>query len=101
DFIIVTEYGHGASYYWRERGQSNNALGISGKAWVSMDNGVTWKKFFDADRKKNGVEENDSNWYWFSSTEDAKMRHMHGVWIDQVRRQVHLTNGDQEDYVWT
>lgn len=101
DIIVVTEYGEGTSAYWNEQGISNNGRGISGRAWVSMDNGITWKKMFDADRKKVGTLEDDSNWYYFTDTLAAKSRHMHGVHIDEVRGVVHLTNGDYEDYDWS
>lgn len=100
-FIIITEYGTGTSAYWNERGVANNARGVSGKAWASNDYGLTWYKVFDGDRKKVGTAETDDNWYYFTSTNSAKMRHMHGVDIDVARGVVHLTNGDNEDYIWT
>lgn len=100
--VVVTEYGAGTSEYWSLRGINNNARGISGRAWVSFDFGKpgTWSKMFDADRKKVGTEEAEDNWFYFTSTYAAKMRHMHGVDIDPVRGTVQLTNGDNEDYVW-
>lgn len=79
----------------------NNGRGVSGKAWVSFDYGVTWKKMFDADRKKVGTAEADDNWYYFTSTYAGKMRHMHGIDIDPYRNVIHLTNGDNEDYIWS
>lgn len=102
NIIVITEYGAGTSKYWSTQVPpvANNARGISGRAWVSFDFGVTWKKMFDADRKKVGTEEADNNWYYFSSTYAGKMRHMHGIAIDKYRDYVSLTNGDNEDYIW-
>lgn len=101
--IVITEYGMGTSKYWLTQTPpvNNNARGISARAWVSFDYGVTWKKMFDGDRKKSGTAESDNNWFYFTSTNAAKMRHMHGVDIDIVREVVNLTNGDAEDYIWT
>lgn len=100
--VVATEYGAGTSIYWNSQVPpvSNNARGVSGRAWVSFDYGVTWKKMFDGDRKISGTAEADNNWFYFSSTHTAKMRHMHGVALDKVRGLVDLTNGDNEDYVW-
>lgn len=101
NLVVITEYGQNTSKYWSERGQTNNGRGISGRAWCSFDYGVTWKKMFDGDRKKVGTDEADDNWYYFTSTNSAKLRHMHGVDIDEVRNTVQLTNGDGEDYIWS
>ncbi|VTQ01650.1 hypothetical protein [Sphingobacterium daejeonense] len=102
NIVLVTEYGAGTSNYWQHQGISNNARGISGRAWVSFDHGKagTWKKCFDADRKKSGLSEEDDNWYYFTNYYAGKMRHMHGCHIDEVNGIAHLTNGDYQDYDW-
>lgn len=100
--IVVTEYGAGTSIYWNSQVPPvpNNGRGVSSRAWVSFDYGITWKKMFDGDRKITGEEESDNNWFYFTSTYTAKMRHMHGIGLDKVRGLIDLTNGDNEDYVW-
>src|SRR5690606_7854636 len=64
EMVVLTEYGAGTSRYWSEQGQANNARGVSGRAWVSFDYGLTWKKMFDGDRKISGTAEQDDNWYY-------------------------------------
>lgn len=102
NIIVVTEYGVGSSKYWQTQVPpvSKNGNGVSAKAWVSFDYGVTWKKMFDADRKKVGTVEADDNWYYFSSTYEAKMRHIHGIALDKKRGVVQITNGDGINYIW-
>ncbi|GEM_PF-4192708 len=99
--IVITEYGSGTSKYWTEKGVPNNGRGVSSCAWVSMDYGVTWKKFFDLNRKKTGTEISDTNWFYFASTEERMMAHIHCMTIDKYRRKLFITNGDGYNYIWS
>lgn len=104
NMIVITEYGESTSRYWYEQGQpGGNARGISGRAWVSFDYGITWKKMFDMDRKIDGnpANEADNNWFYVDSFDGRMMAHMHSIHIDRLRRKVWLTNGDGSNYLYS
>ena len=96
EVIVISEYGFNAAKYWRERGVSNNGLGVSGKVWASTNNGLTFKKIFDFDEKKNGDADDlsDDNWKWCTSYVGRMTTHIHCCYVDQVNDKVWITNGD-------
>src|SRR5690606_37445741 len=51
--------------------------------------------------KISGTAESDGKWYYFSSTLARKWCHMHCIQIDRIRKKVLVTNGDNEDYIWS
>ena len=98
--IFVTEYGEGNPQYWDSQGQVKNGNGVSGRVWVSLDYGITWKKIFDADRKKSGTDATNLNWYYFRSTQARMYCHMHTIHIDRIRNRVWLACGDNYTQMW-
>lgn len=94
--ILLSEYGVGVPKYWYEQGISVNGLGISGKMWISCDEGVKFKKIFDFDEKINGVADDlsDNNWKWCTSYKGRMTTHIHSCYIDDVNQMIWMTNGD-------
>lgn len=96
NIIAISEYGYQTPQYWYDRGQDVNGLGVSGKVWVSIDNGKNFYKVFDLDEKINGDADDisDDNWKWCTSYAGRQGMHLHCCYIDQVNNKLWITNGD-------
>jgi len=100
NIVAITEYGVNTPRYWAEQGISKNGNGVVGRAWISFDYGVTFKKMFDADRKISGTDVNDGNWYYWRDTFNRMQCHIHGISVEPARDIVTITNGDGDDFIW-
>lgn len=98
--ILLSEYANGNPKYWYDKGETVNGLGVSGKVWASIDNGLTFKKIFDFDEKKNGIasDTSDNNWKWCKSYAGRMATHIHASYIDTINGMIWITNGDSS---WT
>ena len=100
NLVVITEYGAGTPVWWANQGIDKNGNGVVGRAWISFDFGVTFKKFFDADRKKVGTSEDDNNWFYWNSKYNRMQMHPHSIRIDKTRRMITICNGDGDDFIF-
>lgn len=99
NIVMVTEYGEGDSY-WTYMNKlkdvvvsgvhsitdKTNGLGISSKAWVSLDGGDTFKLCFDVHQKTS-----DGRWKYCG---DAENTHLHAINFNPYNEKFYIVNGD-------